>query len=93
MTISGIIHILLYFVVILALTKPLGAYMPTVFEGEGALSKRVFAPVERVIYRVFFVDATKEMDWKRYALSVLMFSVAEHVRRLRHPARAGRACR
>ncbi len=34
MTVWGIIHILLYFAVILALTKPLGAYMHAVFEGE-----------------------------------------------------------
>jgi K+-transporting ATPase ATPase A chain len=74
MTVSGVTHILLYFAVLLALTKPLGAYMAAVFEGEGRLSKRVFAPVERAIYRVFFVDETQEMDWKRYAVSVLIFS-------------------
>ena len=56
------------------LTKPLGAYMAAVFEGEGRISKRFFAPVERVIYRVFMVDEKKEMDWKRYAISVLIFS-------------------
>jgi K+-transporting ATPase ATPase A chain len=50
-------------------------YMAAVFQGEGALSTRVFAPVERVVYRVFMVDEKAEMDWKRYALSVLMFSV------------------
>src|SRR4029077_10222100 len=45
-----------------------------VFEGEGRLSQRVFAPVERVIYRVFFVDEAAEMDWMRYAISTLIFS-------------------
>ncbi len=35
MEVSGVIHILFYFLVILALTKPLGAYMAAVFEGEG----------------------------------------------------------
>src|SRR5512140_815549 len=74
MTVIGVLHILLYFAVILALTKPLGAYMAAVFEGDGRLSKRIFAPVERVIYRVFFVDETKEMDWKRYTISLLIFS-------------------
>jgi K+-transporting ATPase ATPase A chain len=74
MTVSGIIHILFYFAVVLALTKPLGAYMAAVFQGEGRLSTRLFGPVERVIYRLFFVDEKVEMDWKRYALSMLMFS-------------------
>ncbi len=74
MTVSGVIHILLYFAVILAVTKPLGAYMAAVFEGEGRMSKRFFAPVERVVYRVFMVDETQEMDWKRYTVSLLIFS-------------------
>jgi K+-transporting ATPase ATPase A chain len=74
MTLSGIIHILLYFAVVLALTKPLGAYMHTVFEGQGWLATRVFSPVERVLYRLFMVDERKEMDWKRYTLCVLMVS-------------------
>lgn len=74
MTLNGAMHIVLYFAVVLALTKPLGAYMAAVFEGRGALSKRVFAPVERVVYRVCLVDEKAEMDWKRYAFSMLMFS-------------------
>jgi K+-transporting ATPase ATPase A chain len=74
MTTLGVLHILLYFAVILLLTKPLGAYMAAVFQGEGTLSTRFFAPVERVIYRVFMIDPKQEMDWKRYALSVMMFS-------------------
>ena len=74
MTVMGVVHILLYFAVILLLTKPLGAYMHAVFEGESTMSKRFFSPVERVIYRVFMVDEKAEMDWKRYAISVVIFS-------------------
>ncbi|MDE3094767.1 MAG: potassium-transporting ATPase subunit KdpA [Chloroflexota bacterium] len=74
MTVSGVVQIVLYFAVVLALTKPLGAYMQMVFEGRGRFAGRVFSPVERIIYRVFFVDDTAEMDWKRYAFSLLIFS-------------------
>jgi K+-transporting ATPase ATPase A chain len=74
-TVPGVVHLLFYFLVLLLLTKPLGAYMANVFEGKGALADRVFSKVERPIYRVFMVDAEQEMDWKRYALSVLMISV------------------
>jgi K+-transporting ATPase ATPase A chain len=63
-----------YFAVIVLLTKPLGAYMFAVFEAEGALSRRVFAPAERVIYRFLCIDDRQEMDWKRYAVSVVLFS-------------------
>jgi K+-transporting ATPase ATPase A chain len=71
----GVVHIGFYFLVLVLLTKPLGAYMANVFEGKGRLAERVFAPVERPIYRVLLVDAEREMDWKRYALSVVMVSV------------------
>jgi K+-transporting ATPase ATPase A chain len=71
---SGVIHILFYFLVILALTKPLGAYMAMVFEGQGRMSQRIFAPVENAIFRIFLVDGKKEMGWKRYAVSVILFS-------------------
>jgi len=74
MTGSGVLHILLYFAVILAITKPLGAYVALVFEGESRTSKRFFRPVERLVYRALFIDETTEMDWKRYALSVVIFS-------------------
>src|SRR5262245_52668039 len=71
---SGVIHILFYFIVIIALTIPLGAYMAAVFQGEGRLSTRVFAPVEKVILRISMVDAKKEMDWKRYGFAIVLFS-------------------
>lgn len=74
MTVSSIIHILVFFLVILALTKPLGAYMANVFDGTGALSKRYMAPIERPLYRLFMVDPEREMDWREYAVSVVMVS-------------------
>jgi K+-transporting ATPase ATPase A chain len=74
MTGSGILHIVLYFAVILAITKPLGTYLALVFEGESRISKRLFRPIERVVYRALFIDETSEMGWKRYAISVVLFS-------------------
>ena len=74
MEVSGIVHILFFFIVILVLTKPLGAYMAMVFEGRGTVSQRFFAPVENVVYRLFMVDVKKEMDWKRYGLAIILFS-------------------
>ncbi|MGE3984375.1 MAG: potassium-transporting ATPase subunit KdpA [Dehalococcoidia bacterium] len=74
MEISGLLHILVYFLVILVLTKPLGAYMAMVFSGEGRLAQRVFAPVENVFYKLLMIDPKREMDWKRYGFSVILFS-------------------
>jgi potassium-transporting ATPase potassium-binding subunit len=67
MTANGLLQIGLYVVLLLALVKPLGAYMARVYEGK--LSR-----FERLLYRVTGVRPDEEMDWKTYALSVLLFS-------------------
>jgi potassium-transporting ATPase potassium-binding subunit len=77
MTAQGWLQIGLFLVVVLALAKPLGLYMATVFEGKRVPGvSRVLRPVERLTYRIAGVDPEKEMGWKGYAGSVLMFSLA-----------------
>ena len=76
MTGWGWLQIVLFFAVVLLLAKPLGAYMARVHEGKRIPGLgRVFGPTERFIYRIGGVDAEAEMGWKRYAASVLVFSV------------------
>jgi K+-transporting ATPase ATPase A chain len=59
----------------LAIVGPfLGAYLAKVFGGGRAPGDRVFAPVERVIYRLLRVDPESEQPWRVYALSLLAFS-------------------
>jgi K+-transporting ATPase ATPase A chain len=69
-------QIVLYLVVLLALAKPLGWYMARVYEGQPVGLDRVFGPVERLIYRVCGVREGDEMDWKTYAVAMLLFNVA-----------------
>jgi len=61
--------------VLVALTKPLGAYMARVFEGERTWLDPVLRPVERLVYRVAGVRATEEQDWKQYAWAFVWFHV------------------
>jgi K+-transporting ATPase ATPase A chain len=61
-------------VLIVALTPPLGAYLARVFGDGPAPGDRVFAPVERLVYRVCGVDERREQRWNVYALSLLAFS-------------------
>jgi K+-transporting ATPase ATPase A chain len=75
MTTNGLLQIGLYVLVLVAFAKPLGAYMARVYEGKPFGLDRVLGPVERLIYRVTGVRADEEMDWKVYALCVLLFSV------------------
>ena len=74
MTSIGILQLILYVVVLLLCVKPLGSYMANVYEGKSALN-RIFAPVERGLYRLFGTRADVEMNWKTYALAFLAFNL------------------
>ena len=60
MTGIGWLQILVYALAVFALTKPLGAYMYRVFEGERKPLPRFFGPIERGLYRACGVDARRE---------------------------------
>jgi K+-transporting ATPase ATPase A chain len=74
MTVNGWIQILLYLVLIFAVTKPLGVFMARVFNRERTFLDPVTRPVERLLYRVTGVDENHEMRWTEYAIAMLMFS-------------------
>jgi potassium-transporting ATPase potassium-binding subunit len=74
MTSNGFFQIILFFLIILALTRPLGAYMARVFEGRRTILSFVLRPLERWIYRLAGVDPAQEQHWTRYAGSLLSFS-------------------
>jgi K+-transporting ATPase ATPase A chain len=65
----------LFFLAILALTKPLGAFMARVFEGERTWLHPVLRPLERSMYKLCGIKEEQEQHWTGYAASLLMFSV------------------
>ena len=74
MTTDGWLQILLFFAIILAITKPLGVFMAHVFNREKTFLDPVLRPVERLIYRVTGVNEEREMRWTEYAVAMLLFS-------------------
>ena len=76
MTAIGWLQIVVFFLVVLALTKPLGVYMHRVFEPrDGRLPlPRLLGPIERFCFRVCGVDPNREQTWVAYTLSMLLFS-------------------
>ena len=70
------IQLIFYIVVLLALAKPLGSFMARVYQGEHTFLDRVLGPVERLIYRAAGVRAEDDMDWKTYAVAMMLFNVA-----------------
>ena len=75
MTINGWLQIAFFLLVILLVTKPLGIYMARVFSRERTFLDPVLRPVERLIYRITWVDENHEMRWTEYAIAMLLFSV------------------
>ena len=71
----GWLQAIVFFLIVLAVTKPLGSYMARVFAGEHTWLSSFFVPVERMIYRACGVREESEMTWYVYALSMLAFSV------------------
>ena len=79
MTIYGYIQIGIYFIVLLLLVKPLGLYMAKVYQGESTFLDRPIRPLEHLIYRLIGIKPDDEMDWKSYAISLLIFSAISFV--------------
>jgi K+-transporting ATPase ATPase A chain len=68
-------QLIFYIVVLLLLAKPLGSFMAKVYQGEHTFLDRVLGPVERLIYRLSGVKPNEDMNWKTYAIAVMLFNV------------------
>jgi len=75
MTGQGLLQVVFYLVVLVALAKPLGAFMATVYEGGRTFLSPVLRPLESLVYRVAGVDEKAETGWQRYALGVMLINV------------------
>jgi potassium-transporting ATPase potassium-binding subunit len=76
MTTTGVLYIVLFLGLLLAVTKPLGAYMARVYEGERTWLGPVLGPMERLLYRACGVDPAVEQGWKTYTAALLLFNLA-----------------
>jgi K+-transporting ATPase ATPase A chain len=73
-TTNGAVQLLFYMVVLLALAKPLGAYMARVYEGRPCGLDGALGGLERLTYRLGSVRPGEEMGWKTYAIAMLLFN-------------------
>jgi potassium-transporting ATPase potassium-binding subunit len=76
MTATGIGQIVVYFLILVALTKPFGIYMSRLFQGQRTFLHPVIRPLERLTYWLTGVREDEEQHWTIYAASLLAFSVA-----------------
>ncbi len=76
MTFTGWLTIALFAVILTALAMPFGSYMAKVYTGKRVILSPIFAGPEKFLYRILRVDPERGQDWKAYAKSLLIFSLA-----------------
>ncbi|HTX45064.1 MAG TPA: potassium-transporting ATPase subunit KdpA [Solirubrobacteraceae bacterium] len=76
MTFTGWFTIFAFVVILTAIAMPLGRYMAAVYTGEHTFLDWLLVRPERFLYRVLRVDVNKGQDWKQYAKSLIIFSLA-----------------
>lgn len=76
MTLQGWLLILGFVAVLLALTKPVGAWLFALYEGRRTPLHLVLGPVERGFYKLAGIDPNKEQNWRTYAVHMLLFNLA-----------------
>jgi potassium-transporting ATPase potassium-binding subunit len=74
MTTFGTLQLVAFVGLLLLTTKPLGAYMAQVFEGEKTFLHRPLGWFEQTTYRLLGVDPSEDMRWTKYATALLTFS-------------------
>src|ERR1700757_3767341 len=75
MTLLGIAQIVIFFALIVAITKPVGIFMYRVFEGQRTFLHPIFRPIERLIYRFSGVREDEEQSWVHYTASMISLSI------------------
>jgi potassium-transporting ATPase potassium-binding subunit len=73
--INSILQYTLYLIILVGLAIPLGKYIGKVMNGEKVFLTKILSPIENFIYKILKIDKNEEMDWKKYALSVSVFSI------------------
>ncbi|HEV7586157.1 MAG TPA: potassium-transporting ATPase subunit KdpA [Solirubrobacteraceae bacterium] len=76
MTVAGWLTIVLFAVILTAVAIPFGSYLASVYGGKRVFLTPVLAGPERFLYKVLRVEPGREQDWKAYAKSLIVFSLA-----------------
>jgi K+-transporting ATPase ATPase A chain len=75
MTLNATLQIVLFFLLILAIAKPMGMFLTKVFSGERTIFHPLLGWLERGTLRFLRVSDEDDQPWWRYGLSMLLFSV------------------
>lgn len=71
---SAVLQYGLYLAIVVLLAIPLGTYIKKVMSGEKTFLSKILNPCENAVYKIIRVKTDEQMSWKKYAVSVLVFS-------------------
>lgn len=71
---NAVLQYLFYLAVLVVLAIPLGAYIKKVMDGEKTFLSKILTPCENLVYKIMRVKKDEQMNWKKYLVSVLLFS-------------------
>lgn len=75
-TLNSVLQVAIFLAIVLLITKPLGLYLTAIFTGRRTWLTPVFAPVERLFYRLSGINPEEEQKWTSYVIAMLVFSGA-----------------
>lgn len=70
-----LVQLALFLTILTFVALLLGEYMAKVFKGEKTLLSFILKPIEKLLYKLFGIDETTEMDWKAYSFCLIIFNV------------------
>jgi K+-transporting ATPase ATPase A chain len=80
MEMHGWIQLIVFSALLLGLAKPIGLWLKSVLDSSRKSKlDTLFLPLERGIFRLLGIDASKGQDWKGWIASVVLFNVAGFV--------------
>ncbi|MFZ2959144.1 MAG: potassium-transporting ATPase subunit KdpA [Candidatus Ozemobacteraceae bacterium] len=75
MTLIGWLQIIVFFLAILAVTKPMGIFIFNIMETPKKPLASVIEPIKTIAGKISGMDSQQEQTWVEYSLSVMYFSV------------------
>jgi len=69
------VQLILFFLILAALIVPVGGFMAKMYTGEPTFLSPVVDPIERWILSAAGAGSGEEMDWKLFAVAMMIFSV------------------
>ncbi len=74
-TLNSVVQVVVFLVILLLLTKPMGLYLSNVFAGRKNLLTPLLRPVENFFYKLCGIDPEEEHRWTGYVIAMLVFSL------------------